>query len=49
MQVWQPSRRIWAGEEVEVDEQELEGEAMEGIESTVAKAEGSSAGGAVKA
>lgn len=32
--VWQPSRRIWAGEDLEVDERELEGEAMEGVEST---------------
>lgn len=32
--VWQPSRRIWAGEDLEVDERELEGDAMEGIESS---------------
>jgi len=33
LMVWQPSRRIWAGEDVEVDERELE-EPMEGVEST---------------
>ena len=32
--VWQPSRRIWAGEDLEVDERELEGDGMEGIETT---------------
>ena len=47
VQVWQPSRRIWAAEEVKVGEEELEGEAMEGVEST-AKAEGSSVAGAAK-
>ena len=30
--VWQPTMRIWAGDEVKIDEKELEGEAMEGIE-----------------
>ncbi len=32
LMVWQPTMRIWAGDEVKVDERELEGEAMEGIE-----------------
>ncbi|TDL20887.1 WD40 repeat-like protein [Rickenella mellea] len=32
--VWQPSMRVWAGEDVRVDEKELEGDAMEGIEVT---------------
>ena len=32
--VWQPTMRVWAGDEVKVDEKELEGEAMEGVEST---------------
>lgn len=32
--VWQPTMRIWAGDEVKIDEKELEGDAMEGIEST---------------
>lgn len=31
--VWQPTMRVWAGEEVKVDDKELE-DAMEGIEST---------------
>ncbi|KAI0652363.1 histone acetyltransferase type B subunit 2 [Trametes meyenii] len=29
--IWQPTMRIWAGDEVKIDEKELEGEAMEGI------------------
>ena len=33
LMIWQPSRRIWAGEDLEIDERELE-EPMEGIEST---------------
>jgi histone-binding protein RBBP4 len=32
--VWQPTMRVWAGDEVKVDEKELEGEAMEGVEPT---------------
>ncbi|KAI0718924.1 histone acetyltransferase type B subunit 2 [Cerioporus squamosus] len=32
LMVWQPTMRIWAGDEVKIDERELEGEAMEGIE-----------------
>jgi len=32
--VWQPTMRVWAGDEVKVDERELEGDAMEGIEGT---------------
>lgn len=32
--VWQPTMRIWAGEEVTIDEKELEDNAMEGVEST---------------
>ncbi|TFK42029.1 WD40-repeat-containing domain protein [Crucibulum laeve] len=32
--VWQPTMRVWAGDEVKVDEKELEGEAMEGVETT---------------
>lgn len=30
--VWQPTMRIWAGEDVKVDEKELESDAMEGVE-----------------
>ena len=39
--VWQPSMRIWAGDEVKVDARELEegATAMEGIESTTTKVE----------
>jgi len=32
--VWQPTMRVWAGDEVKVDEKELETDAMEGVEST---------------
>jgi histone-binding protein RBBP4 len=32
--VWQPTMRVWAGDEVKIPEKELEGEAMEGVEST---------------
>jgi histone-binding protein RBBP4 len=32
--VWQPTMRIWAGDEVKIDEKELEGDAMEGVEIT---------------
>jgi len=35
--VWQPTMRVWAGDEVKVDEQELESDAMQGIESSVDK------------
>jgi len=27
--VWQPTMRVWAGDEVKVDEKELEGDAMD--------------------
>lgn len=39
--VWQPAMRIWAGEKVKVDESELEGEPMEGIETLDGPAEAS--------
>jgi len=32
--VWQPTQRVWAGDETKIDESELEGDAMEGVEST---------------
>jgi histone-binding protein RBBP4 len=33
--VWQPTMRVWAGEEVKVDEKELEdADAMQGVENT---------------
>jgi histone-binding protein RBBP4 len=31
--VWQPTMRVWAGDEIKVEEKELEGDAMEGVES----------------
>ncbi|KIY50489.1 WD40 repeat-like protein [Fistulina hepatica ATCC 64428] len=31
---WQPTMRIWAGEELKIDEKELESDAMDGVEST---------------
>jgi len=33
--VWQPTMRVWAGDEVKVDEKELESDAMEGVESAL--------------
>lgn len=38
--VWQPTMRIWAGDEVKVDEKELEGDAMEGVEETTPSGSG---------
>jgi histone-binding protein RBBP4 len=35
--VWQPTMRVWAGDEVKVDEKELEGDAMEGIDEVTVK------------
>jgi histone-binding protein RBBP4 len=32
--IWQPTMRVWAGDEVKIDEKELESDAMEGIEIT---------------
>jgi histone-binding protein RBBP4 len=31
--IWQPTMRVWAGDDVKIDEKELENDAMEGIES----------------
>ncbi len=42
--VWQPTMRIWAGDEVKVDEKELESDAMEGVESTTAGEKGKASG-----
>lgn len=36
--VWQPTMRVWAGEEVKIDERELESDGMEGVESHAAGA-----------
>ena len=48
LMIWQPSRRIWAGEDLEIDERELESDAMEGVEATgegSSKATGASGNG----
>ena len=43
--VWQPTMRVWAGDEVKIDAKELEdGDAMQGVESTAPAASGSGAG-----
>ncbi|KAF9013610.1 histone acetyltransferase type B subunit 2 [Hymenopellis radicata] len=42
--VWQPTMRIWAGDEVKVDEKELENDFMEGIEEQKPNIAGSSSG-----
>ncbi|KAF6754238.1 histone acetyltransferase type B subunit 2 [Ephemerocybe angulata] len=42
LMVWQPTMRVWAGDEVKVDERELESDDMEGVEEL--RAGGSSTG-----
>ncbi len=32
--IWQPTMRIWAGDQVKIDQKELEADAMEGVEAT---------------
>jgi len=32
--VWQPTQRVWAGDDLKVEEHELEADAMQGVEST---------------
>lgn len=32
--VWQPTQHVWAGDALKVNENELEADAMEGVEST---------------
>ncbi|KAF8665475.1 hypothetical protein AX16_000493 [Volvariella volvacea WC 439] len=44
--VWQPTMRVWAGDEIKIDEKELEDIPMEGVESTGPVASGSGSGGA---
>ena len=48
--VWQPTMHVWAGEEVHVEEKQLETEDMEGIENTGAGGSGAgrSAGGGLQ-
>ena len=42
--VWQPTMHVWAGEEVHVEEKQLESEGMEGIENTAASTSGAARG-----
>jgi histone-binding protein RBBP4 len=47
--VWQPTMRIWAGDEVKIDEKELESDAMEGVESTTGdKGRAAGSGGSLR-
>jgi len=46
--VWQPTMRIWAGDEVKVDEKELENDVMEGVESAPADKGKASSGGSLR-
>jgi len=32
--VWQPTQRVWAGDDVPIDDKELENDAMQGVENT---------------
>ena len=32
--IWQPTQRVWAGDDLKVNEDELEADAMQGVEST---------------
>ena len=41
--IWQPTMRIWAGDDVKIDEKELESDAMEGVETTGPSGAGGSA------
>lgn len=45
--VWQPTMRVWAGDDLKVDDKELENDAMEGVESTNGAAEVGSSSGAL--
>jgi hypothetical protein len=42
--VWQPTMHVWAGEEVHIEEKQLESEQMEGIEITGASGSGTGRG-----
>ena len=48
--VWQPTMHVWAGEEVHVEEKQLEAEDMEGIENTgtTGSGAGRGAGGGIQ-
>ena len=41
--IWQPTMRIWAGDDVKIDEKELESDAMEGVETTAPSGAGGGA------
>ncbi|KAH9948186.1 WD40 repeat-like protein [Amylocystis lapponica] len=43
--IWQPTMHVWAGDEVKIDEKELESDAMEGVESTADAASTSGSAG----
>ncbi|KAI0286837.1 histone acetyltransferase type B subunit 2 [Russula aff. rugulosa BPL654] len=43
--VWQPTMHVWAGEEVHIEEKQLESEQMEGIEITATSGSGAGRGG----
>lgn len=40
--IWQPTMRVWAGDDVKIHENELESDAMEGVESTEPTTKGKS-------
>ena len=42
--VWQPTMHVWAGEEVHVEEKQLETEEMEGVENTGTSGSGAGRG-----
>ena len=46
--VWQPTMHVWAGEEVHVEEKQLETEEMEGVENTSTSGAGRGAGGGIQ-
>lgn len=48
VQVWQPTMRVWAGDEVKVEEKELESDSMEGVEENIAKSKASASGGSMR-
>ncbi|KAK0199075.1 WD40 repeat-like protein [Armillaria mellea] len=45
--VWQPTMRVWAGDEVKIEEKELESDAMDGVEESAASASKAKAGGSM--
>ncbi|KAK0481492.1 WD40 repeat-like protein [Armillaria novae-zelandiae] len=45
--VWQPTMRVWAGDEVKIEEKELESDAMEGVEEIAASGSKAKASGSM--